>query len=498
MMRKQSRILSLLLLPVLTAVSCQRGQELYDPQSYDDLTGHVVCLLEGSAHTVYVDKYLKDKGITFTLFPSISDCMLAVRQNKADVFFGADMNAYTDAFREQHLRISHIVPDLDLPVGFGVSKENTLLKEQCNHYLDSIARTGGLKEISDRWINPDNTDFHDVIRIDPIPAEPKNADKILKLGIAGVKHPTEVLIDNKWTGMEIELAQRIAARYGYSIEIKVYDFNNLIPAVQSGKADLVAATIMISEERLEKIDFTTPHALLRGAFFVADKMPDDRGSVFTRIARSFETSFIKENRWKLIFQGLWTTLFITVLSLIGGFILGGLVCRLRMSGSGPAVRLAGLYLYFMRNIPILVLLMLMFYVVFARSGLDAIWVAVIAFSMNTSAFFCETFHTGIRAVDKGQTEAGRAMGCSAFKTFIYIVMPQAARISMPVFKNECITLLKGTSVVGYISIIDITKASDLIRSSTFEAFLPLIAITVFYFLMASIITALLDLLMKRL
>lgn len=497
-MKKQSRILSLLLFPVLTAVSCQRGQELYDPQSYDDLTGHVVCLLEGSAHTVYVDKYLKDKGITFTLFPSISDCMLAVRQNKADVFFGADMNAYTDAFREQHLRISHIVPDLDLPVGFGVSKENTLLKEQCNHYLDSIARTGGLKEISDRWINPDNTDFHDVIRIDPIPAEPKNADKILKLGIAGVKHPTEVLIDNKWTGMEIELAQRIAARYGYSIEIKVYDFNNLIPAVQSGKADLVAATIMISEERLEKIDFTTPHALLRGAFFVADKMPDDRGSVFSRIARSFETSFIKENRWKLIFQGLWTTLFITVLSLIGGFILGGLVCRLRMSGSGPAVRLAGLYLYFMRNIPILVLLMLMFYVVFARSGLDAIWVAVIAFSMNTSAFFCETFHTGIRAVDKGQTEAGRAMGCSAFKTFIYIVMPQAARISMPVFKNECITLLKGTSVVGYISIIDITKASDLIRSSTFEAFLPLIAITVFYFLMASIITALLDLLMKRL
>ena len=494
----KSRISSILLILAFLALSCQREQELFDPQSYDDLTGHVVCLLEGSAHTVYADKYLKDKGITFTLFPSISDCMLAVRQNKADMFFGADMNAYTDAFREQHLRISHIVPDLDLPVGFGVSKENTLLKEQCNHYLDSISLNGGLKEISDRWINPDNTDFHDVIRIDPIPAEPKNADKVLRLGIAGVKHPTEVLIDNKWTGMEIELAQRIAARYGYSIEIKVYDFNNLIPAIQSGKADLVAATIMISEERLEKIDFTTPHALLRGAFFVADKLPDDRGTIFSRIAGSFETSFIKENRWKLIFQGLWTTLFITFLSLIGGFILGGLICRMRMSGNALTVRLAKLYLNFMRNIPILVLLMLMFYVVFARSGLDAIWVAIIAFSMNTSAFFCETFHTGICAVDKGQTEAGRAMGCSAFKTFIYIVMPQAARISMPVFKNECITLLKGTSIVGYISIIDITKASDLIRSSTFEAFLPLITITIFYFIMAGIITTLLDRLMKRL
>lgn len=494
----KSHIFYVLFLLALMTMSCQREHELYDPQSYDDLTGHVVCLLEGSAHTDYAQKHLMDKGITFTFFPSVSDCMLAVRQNKAEMFFGADMNAYTEAFREQHLRISHIVPDLDLPVGFGVNKENTLLKEQCNHYLDSIIATGGLKEISDRWINPDNTDFHDVIRIDPIPADPKTTDKVLKLGIAGVKHPTEVLIDNKWTGMEIELAQRIAARYGYSIEIKVYDFNNLIPAIQSGKADLIASTIMISEERLEKIDFTTPHALLRGAFFVADKLPDDRGSIFDKIARSFETSFIKENRWKLIFQGLWTTLFITILSLIGGFILGGFVCRMRMSGNATIVRLSKLYLYFMRNIPILVLLMLMFYVVFARSGLDAIWVAIIAFSMNTSAFFCETFHTGILAVDKGQTEAGRAMGCSAFKTFFYIVMPQAARISMPVFKNECITLLKGTSVVGYISIIDITKASDLIRSSTFEAFLPLITITIFYFIMASIITALLDRVMKRL
>jgi len=98
----------------------------------------------------------------------------------------------------------------------------------------------------------------------------------------------------------------------------------------------------------------------------------------------------------------------------------------------------------------------------------------------------------------GQTEAGRAMGCSAFKTFIYIVAPQAARMSLPVFKNECVTLLKGTSIVGYISIIDITKASDLIRSATFEAFIPLILITVFYFIMASIITTALDHVMNKL
>ncbi len=169
-----------------------------------------------------------------------------------------------------------------------------------------------------------------------------------------------------------------------------------------------------------------------------------------------------------------------------------------MSAKKWKVSLAKGYIYIMRNTPILVFLMIMYYVVLAQSGLSAPAVAIIAFSMNSAAFIAEIYRSGIQSVSKGQIEAGRAIGCSAFKTFLYIVAPQAAKTAMPVLTSECITLLKGTSIVGYISIIDLTKASDLIRSTSFEAFFPLLTITLLYFILASLLTYILNSVLKKL
>ena len=144
-----------------------------------------------------------------------------------------------------------------------------------------------------------------------------------------------------------------------------------------------------------------------------------------------------------------------------------------------------------------VLLMIMFYIVFARTSISGVWVAVIGFGMNFGAYVSEMIRTGILAVDKGQMEAALALGYTKSRAFMKIVLPQAARHFLPVFQGEFISLVKMTSVVGYIAIQDLTKAGDIIRSRTYEAFFPLIAIAIVYFVIAWLLTRVLVALQNR-
>lgn len=145
----------------------------------------------------------------------------------------------------------------------------------------------------------------------------------------------------------------------------------------------------------------------------------------------------------------------------------------------------------------LVLLMIMFYVVLSPTGISGRWVAIISFAINFSAYVSEIFRTGISSVDKGQTEAGLAMGFTRIGTFFNFILPQALKNILPVFKNEAISLIKGTSIVGYVAIQDLTKISDIIRARTFDAFFPLIIISILYFLLAWLFGKALDWLGKK-
>lgn len=203
--------------------------------------------------------------------------------------------------------------------------------------------------------------------------------------------------------------------------------------------------------------------------------------LITELASSFHRTFIVEDRWKLILQGLWITILISVLSLVLGTILGAFICALRRSRSGPLNGIAKAYICIIQGTPILVILMLLFYVVLKDINIPAVFVAVIGFSMNFGAYTAEMFRSGIEAVDKGQLEAAAAIGFNRRQSFIKITLPQAARHIIPVYRGEFIAMVKMTSVVGYIAIQDLTKMSDIIRSRTYEAFFPLITTAIIYF-----------------
>ena len=217
----------------------------------------------------------------------------------------------------------------------------------------------------------------------------------------------------------------------------------------------------------------------------------------TSLIESFTNNLIVEDRYRMILDGLQVTLLITLCAAVLGTLLGGLVCWMRMSRRRWLQQVARVYIDLMRGTPVLVLLMLMYYVVMAPMDATGIVVAIVTFAMNTAAYISEMLRTTIQGIDRGQTEAGLALGFTQRQTFFRIILPQVVRAVMPVYQGEVISLLKGTSVVGYIAVADMTRASDLIRSRTFDAFFPLIVTAIIYFLMAWLIGLLLQSLVQH-
>ena len=188
-----------------------------------------------------------------------------------------------------------------------------------------------------------------------------------------------------------------------------------------------------------------------------------------------------------ILKGLQATVNITVFSLIAGTILGALICALRMSRFGILRFLAGAYIVILRGSPVLMLLMLMYYGVFARSSLEAQTIAVITFSMNSAAHIAEILRASISATDHGQVEAARTLGFSAWQAFRLVTLPQVINIAKPVYQSAVINLLQWTSVVGYVSITDLTRVINNIASRTMQPMITIIIGMLIYLAMAYII-----------
>jgi polar amino acid transport system substrate-binding protein len=241
---------------------------------------------------------------------------------------------------------------------------------------------------------------------------------------------------------------------------------------------------MITEERKKQIDFSDPYFELSACVMGAKQetaATSETPSFFQSVSESFYNNIIAEDRYLLIVDGIKTTGVISIFAILFGTLLGALVCFMRMSRQWLAQGVARVFISIVRGIPVLVLLMLIFYVVFARVDINPVVAAVLAFGINFAAYVSEMFRASIESIDKGQTEAGIAGGFTKAETFVYIIMPQAVRRVLPVYKGELISLVKMTSIVGYIAVQDLTKASDIIRSRTFDAFFPLIMTAVLYF-----------------
>lgn len=234
---------------------------------------------------------------------------------------------------------------------------------------------------------------------------------------------------------------------------------------------------------------------------------------FQSLKDEFILNFIDDNRWLRLLKGLGITLEVTFFAVLIGIVLGIIVSAIRSTyDNTPNIKkkkgagafflrllnaLCNIYLTVIRGTPVVVQLMIGYYVILASST-NKILVASIVFGVNSGAYLAEIFRGGINSIDKGQMEAGRSLGFNYAKTMIYIIIPQAFKNVLPAIANEFIVLLKETSVAGYVALEDLTKAADIIRGRTFSAFMPLFAIALIYLAVVMILTWLVKKLERRL
>ena len=449
----------------------------------------------GSAFNKVMDGFFpKAKALFFNTY---TDMVRSIEAGKLDAMLVDEPTARLLVESHKGIEIvNKLLEKADYAFAFSKSEKGEKLCTQMTEFVQSSIKQGLKTDLESVWFGSDES----VKKIDMSKLNATNGT--LHLATNTENAPFVYIKDNAIVGYDIDWVVRFCEAYGYGLEIVNMNFESVLPSLVSEASDLAVGEITITEERKQNVLFSAPD--YDGGVVVITKRTDTSEEVFSdeenwwvSLKSSFEKTFIREDRWKLVLNGIGVTIFISVLSAVFGTILGFLICLMRLSKNKAVDAFAITYIRILQGTPSVVLLMILFYVVFARTGLGGIWVAIIGFGMNFGAYVSEMMRTGIEAVDKGQMEAALALGYTKPRAFFKIVFPQAARHFLPVYQGEFISLVKMTSIVGYIAIQDLTKASDIIRSRTYEAFFPLVTTAIIYFVIAWLLTRALTAIQKR-
>lgn len=383
---------------------------------------------------------------------------------------------------------------LDVAYVFAKTERGNKLCDELGEYIRSLRSTGELEKIITKWTGPDEeTKTLPDYKNFPAP------NGILSLATEGEYPPFNYYRGTEIAGLEIDIAAKFCEAYGYGLEVTAMSFNAILPAIASGKFDFGASGIAVIEEGSENVKLSEPYYACRTvvACLKASPSVSSSSSFWEELKASFNRTFFREDRYKLFIEGIINTMIITVLSIIFGTILGFIVFMLCRKGNIIANSVTNFSIWLIQGTPLVVLLMILYYVIFGHIDIKAIWVSIIAFTLTFGSSFYGMLQFGAGAVDIGQTEAAYALGFTDWQTFFKIILPQAALHFMPSYKAEVSELVKATAIVGYIAVQDLTKMGDIVRSRTYEAFFPLISVAVIYFILAALLNTITNIIHAR-
>lgn len=440
------------------------------------------------ASVVFVDSVLNDrpaKELSVEEAQSIVNSKfdsLPAKQASAALWLGQNSNIVVDEIRHGEHR------ELILSCTYNTKDVYTAVNDNVNEILTSVE------------INDSN-------------GRPKNATKI-KLELK--EKMTEILADATDKSGKVEIYLYETINDGF----KVYLSDELVNTVYGGLIDAVAVidnttSVKIYDESgklVETKDISAENTLRSGCTaglelvnYSKDK-PDTStfvGRTWNSFKADFHRNFIFENRWTYLVKGLGTTLAITALSLVLGVVIGVIVAMIRCTFAktgklGIPDKICNVYLSIVRGTPVMVQLMIIYFVLLLPIGIEKFPAAVICFGVNSGAYVAEIIRGGIMSIDDGQMEAGRSLGLGYIPTMWHIIIPQAFKAILPSLANEFITLLKETSVAFYIGVSDLTQGGLKIRSLTYSNFMPLIAVALIYLVLVLGLSYLVSLLERRL
>ncbi len=471
-------------------VSNQVGDSTLTP---DDYNGKRAGVITGSFHDSVIEKALPDS--TVSNYNSYPDLINALKADKIDYFLASTEVAGSLMAQDSELTaLSDPVRVLDIGAMFAKDAHGDALRAQMDEFIGKLKADGTLDEIYDYWRQPS----HESTPVDMSGLTGQNGT--LRFATSGTKVPISFVANGKIAGTDPDIAVRFCRKYGYDIEVSTVDTSGIIPGIVTGMYDFSLSDMVITEERKESVSFSVPYhgtelmlmTLLSNTAPPEEDESNGETGFIQSLKDSFEKTFLREERWRLFLRGVLTTLLITVLSIIFGTALGYVSFMLCRNGNPVANLISRFCLWLVQGMPMVVLLMILYYVIFGSVAINGIVVAVIGFTLTFGAAVFGLLKMGVGAVDGGQYEAAYALGYSNRRTFYRIILPQAIPHILPAYRGEIVGLIKATAIVGYIAVQDLTKMGDIVRSRTYEAFFPLIAVTVIYFVLEELLRAIIS------
>lgn len=470
---------------VLAVLAAQGEQEARRPISgFSDLEHARIGVTTGSVQAQQAQARFPDAE--FYYFSSSVDSLEALRSGKIDAY--ADAEALVRYMMTENRDITvldeWLAEGMQVGAVFPKTDSGRALCDEFSAFIRAIKQNGVYDEIQEIWFGADESrravpDLHD------LPA----VNGTLRMAADTAIVPFVYIKDGEPVGIDVDTVVRFCKERGYGLEIVPMDFAAIIPAVVSGKVDFAGGGIAYTPERAESVLYSEPTYLGGSVLAVRKAAAETEESGFLASIRdSFEKTFVRENRWKLFLEGVGTTLLITVLSILFGTALGFAVFLLCRKGNPVANAVTRLFVWLINGMPMVVLLMVLYYIIFGRVAISGTVVSVIGFTLVFGSAVYAMVKGGVATVDKGQTEAAYSLGYTDRRAFFRVVLPQSLPHIMPSYKGQITALIKATAIVGYVAVQDLTKMGDIVRSRTYEAFFPLIAVAVIYFVLAAILT----------
>ena len=459
--------------------------------SLDELAGKRVGVLSGTI----CDRLSQERipNVQIQYYNSQTDALIALQTGKVQGWCSDEPIArYMTLNIPEMVILQETMAPSELGAVFPKTEKGQALRDQYSAFVEGLWADGTMAEIDAVWFGTDE-DKRTVIDYTALP----DTNGTLRMAADATIPPFTFVKDGRVMGYDIDIAARFCQAYGYRLEVEQMSFDGTLAAVQTGKCDFAACCITITEERAESMLFSSPNyhggiamTVLKGQAQAAGTQEDS--SFMQGVVASFEKTFLREDRWKLFADGVLTTLLITVLSILFGTALGFLIFMLCRNGNVIANGITRFFMWLIQGMPMVVLLMILYYIVFGNVAISGVAVAVIGFTLTFGASVFSLLKMGVGTIDQGQYEASYALGYSNRRTFFRIILPQAVPRILPAYKGEIVSLIKATAIVGYIAVQDLTKMGDIVRSRTYEAFFPLIAITVIYFLLEALLLFLIN------
>lgn len=471
-------MVALVLAPVVARAEEQAPEPMY--QTLDELAGKRFAYVNGSVYNLKVQAVLD--GTTEHFYPSLAECVAAVEAGKEDAAVQLSYCCQLAVNRRPGTVALLPEPVSEVSEGFFFPKGSPLTA-QFNELIERFSQDGTLAALEKKWVAADESGK-------TLPEQDWDAPNgTLKFATSGVIEPFSYVGEGGVPkGYDVELALLIARELGYKLNVSTIPMDSIFAAVDSGKADF-GGTLTQTPERASVCDFsdtvmpTTISVIVKSTGAVSGSGTAAQGTSFIDdVAESFRKTFIEEDRWQLILSGLCVTILISICSGTLGSILGYVTVLARRSGVRWVGALVDGYQALMGGLPLVVVLMVLYYVVFGSLNISGVVVAIIAFTLSFGSTSGSTIWTAVDGIDVIQEETGLALGYTRKQVFRKIIFPQARQQFTPQLMAQFVSLVKDTSIVGYIAVQDLTRASDLIRARTMDAFFPLVSTAIIYFL----------------